>query len=238
MRLPYLQANAGQLIELAWYVICGVNADPETKGMAAQLAAVRMILKQRLGARNDAADDVVEARAIRAMALLLISRWLKQLSLDATAAFAGKKQSPDYVRILPMSPSKMLGQSAAARMDSIAKVIKALAHPATPKSLHPAGEKGKLLLANLAQHEAHVTAQRAVWSDRLDDVNVARKQWFTAYKSLHSALKLKFPDDEDRVDAYFDQPPTAKGQSVEAAGTAVVDEPEVEDKTGQPGEVA
>lgn len=216
MRLPHIKASAGQLIELAWFAICAVNADDETQGAAADLLACRTGLKVRLGKRNDAADNVVQARAVRAMALLKASKWLRQLGLDTTAAFAGKKQSPDYLRILPMAPSKMISQSAAARADSIAKVLKALAHPATPKSLHPSAEKGKLLLAALVQCEAHVTEHRAIWSDRVDDINVARTAWFTAYKSLNAALTLKFPDDKERVNAYFDEPSVGTSKADEA----------------------
>jgi len=35
--------------------------------------------------------------------------------------------------------------------------------------------------------EEHVVAARAVWSDRSDEIKVARATWFTAYKSLHAA---------------------------------------------------
>ena len=103
-----------------------------------------------------------------------------------------------------------MAQAAADRVIAVQNVLKALAHPATPKSLTPQIKVGEALLKALITREAGVVAAQAVVKDRVDDIRVIRKTWFTAYKSLESALALKFPDDAERVNAYFDEPPKAK----------------------------
>lgn len=210
MRLPHLKASLGALLELAWYAVCAVEADPEVAGLQKAVADARLALRKLRDARNDASDDLVKARALRGIALLAVAKWLRQLGLDTTAAFGGKKNSLDYLRIFPIAPSKMVAQSAADRVISVQNVLKALAHPSTPKALTPQIKAGEAALKALTVREAGVVAAQGVMKDRIDDIRVARKAWFTAYKSLESALALKFPDDRERVDAYFDDPPKAK----------------------------
>jgi hypothetical protein len=222
MRLPQIKASLGSLLELAWYAICAVEADPEVANTEKALLAARQALKKLRDARNDAADDLVKARALHGMALLAVAKWLRQLGLDATAAFGGKKNSLDFKRIFPMAPSKMMGQAAAERVASMQQVLKALAHPATPKSLTPAIKSGEALLKVLEAKKAGVSAAQSVEKDRVDDIRVARVTWFNAYKSLEAALTLKFPDDRQRVDAYFDDPPKAKGDASAAEPGAAV----------------
>ena len=153
-----------------------------------------------------------------------MQKWLRQVGLQAAAAFDGTKTSLNYKRILPLPPSKMMAQAAQVRLDSLGKVLKALAHDGTPAVLKTLVALGQPLVDALAQHEALVEAARKVVADRVDDINVARQAWFTAYKSLEAALTLKYPDDAERVDSYFDQPQTGNGT---AAAAAVVPEEKV-----------
>jgi len=210
MRLPHIKASLGALLELAWYAVCAVEADPDVNGLQKQIADARLSLRKARDARNDASDDLVKARALRGIALMAVGKWLRQLNLDTTAAFGGKKKSLDFLRIFPLSPSKMMAQASADRVISVQNVLKALAHPATPKSLAPHAKSGEALLKAFTTREAGVVAAQAVVKDRIDDIRVIRKTWFTAYRSLESALALKFPDDAERVNAYFDEPPKAK----------------------------
>ncbi len=213
MRLPQQKASLGILLDLAWFAICAMEADPDVAGLQGDLAATRLSLRTQRDARNNAVDDVVKARALRAIALLGIWKWLRQLNLDTVAAFGGKKKSLDYLRIFPMPPSQMMKQSAHDRVLSAQAVLKALAHPATPKALAPAIKPGEAALKLLQTREAGVTAAQAVAKDRVDDIHVLRAAWFTRYKSLESALALKFPDDAERVNAYFDEPPKPKAET-------------------------
>ncbi len=187
-----------------------MESDPEVAGLQKNIAAARLALRKHRDGRNDASDDLVKARALRGIALLAVSKWLRQLNLDTAAAFGGKTSSLDYVRIFPLAPSKMMAQAAADRIVSVQNVLKALGHAATPKALAPNIKTGEAVLKALTAREAGVVAAQAVVKDRVDDIRVARKAWFTAYKSLESALALKFPDDPERVNAYFDEPPKAK----------------------------
>ncbi len=54
---------------------------------------------------------------------------------------------------------------------------------------------------------------QGVVKDRIDDIRVIRKTWFTAYRSLESALALKFPDDAEQVNGYLDEPPQPKADA-------------------------
>ena len=219
MRLPHIKASSGQLIELAWFAVCAVEADEDVKGMEATVLARRTNLKKALSNRNDASDNLVKTRAHRAGVRLKVQKWLRQVGLQAAAAFDGKKTSLDYKRILPLPPSKIMAQAAKVRLESLGKVLKALVHAGTPAVLKPLAALGQPLVDTLAQHETLVEAARKVVTDRVDDIGVARQAWFTAYKSLEAALTLKFPDDAERVDSYFDQPQVANG-TVAAAPVA------------------
>lgn len=221
MRLPQIFASLGSLLELAWFVICSVQADDDVNGLEKGLAAERAKLKKLRDARNDAADNLVKARAQQAIALLRLAKWLKQLALETTAAFGGKKKSLDYLRIFPVPASKMLAQGISDRVKSVEAVLKALAHPATPKTLTPAIKTGEALLKALNTASQGVVAAQLVVRDRADDIRAARQDWFKAYRSLHAALVQKFPDDLDRVNAYFDKPATGSPVNGETATPAV-----------------
>ena len=79
--------------------------------------------------------------------------------------------------------------------------------------MHRWAPSGEALLKALTTREAGVVAAQGVVKDRIDDIRVIRKTWFTAYRSLESALALKFPDDAERVNAYFDEPPKPKADA-------------------------
>jgi hypothetical protein len=217
MRLPKITASSGQLVELAWFVICALHADEDETGpQAGGIVHARAELKARMAHRNQAADDLIAARALRRVARQRVARWLTQLGLDANAAFGGqkkKKKSLAYQLLLPMAPSLMMAQGSVARMESLAKVLKGLAHADTPAVLKAQADKGTHLIKALAEQEAHVLAAQSVIADRVHEISVARKQWFTAYKSLEASLTLKFPDDADRVSSYFDTPPSPQAKA-------------------------
>jgi hypothetical protein len=223
MRLPRNSASSGLLVELAWFLICALHADVDDVGedAAKGVSHARAALKTRMAHRNQAADDLIAARAGRRVARHRVARWLKQLGLDTTAAFGGNKKALGYQLILPMAPSTMMGQGTVARMESLGKVLKALAHPDTPAGLQAQAALGHKLIQALVQHEVKVQAAEAVVGECVHEIAIAREDWFTAYKSQEAALTLKFPTDAERVDSYFDAPPTTKAkatpETVEAA---------------------
>ena len=47
---------------------CAVEADPDVTGLQKPIADARLGLRKARDARNDAADDVVKARALRGIA--------------------------------------------------------------------------------------------------------------------------------------------------------------------------
>lgn len=216
MRLPANTAAVRILIELGWFAVCAIEADDETDGLQGEMATADKALRASLGVRNRADDERVRARARNSVAKQRFAAWLRQLGLDAKAAFGGKTQAPGYVRLLPLAPSKLMSQDAVTRRKTIGKVIDALAQADTPPALAASAERGKQLLAAWDATEALVTQAQEAFATAVQGVRAERNAWLLAYKRLHASLEHRFVADPDRVESYFDQPPVAtKADEVE-----------------------
>ncbi len=206
MRFPKTSAGIGALLELGWFAICAFLADLDVAGQETLFHQVVLDMRKAVADRNTARDESVKMRAVRSVALRNWRKWLQQNYLDGVAAFGGKKQSLEFLRIYPAPPSGLLNQSAEDRLKSGEKLLKALADPATPPALAKSAVDGKKRLDAVTAAEKGVTAALAVVDSHVHNIAVVRAKWFPAYTALHASAVAKFPDDKDRVESYFDSP--------------------------------
>lgn len=209
MRLPKATAGIGSLLELGWFAVCAFLADLDVAGMEKAFHQVLLDTRKAVLDRNAARDELIKMRAVRSVALRNWRKWLQQNYLDGVAAFGGKKQSLEFLRIYPAPPSGLLNQSADERVKSGDKLLAALANPATPAALAKSATEGKKRLDSVVAAEKAVATAQAVVDSRVHDIAVVRGKWFPAYVALHASAVAKFPDDKDRVESYFDSPAAA-----------------------------
>ena len=207
MRFPQLSTAISVLINLGWFLICALRAEPETAGMDAVMTAADDGVRKSIGARNKATDMLTAARAYRAVCRRQAGRWLLRVSLDLNRSFDNKKQALGYVRILPKPPSALLRLGIADRMAAFEAVLRALKDPQTPKELAALATEGAKRIDALRGADQGVTAAEIELSKTVHGIAVAREAWFAAYRAAYGALLAKYPLDKDTVESFFDEPP-------------------------------
>ena len=203
MRAPALNASNGDLIPFGHFAWVSVEVDDETAGLGLPLKASDQNLRKAVGARNQSADGLVEARARRGVPRRRLNKWLRQLERDAKAAFGGDTRCVAYVRILPRTAAQTLKLPHAERWKAVGNTVAALLHADTPKVLAASQKAGDALVKQLATCDATVTSAQAAVTAAMLDIKTARTAWFEAVRGLQGALQQKFTTDRDRIDSYF-----------------------------------
>lgn len=233
MRFPSLSIAVSVLINLGWYLICALRAEPETVGMDAAMTAADEGIRKSIGARNKATDLLTAARAYRAVCRRQAGRWLVRAALDISRAFEGKKQALGYQRLLPKPTHVVLRMGIAERMAAFEAVLRALKDPQTPKELAALATEGQKRIDALRGADQGVAAAEIERGKAVHGIAVAREAWFGAYKASYGALLAKYPLDKDTVESFFDEPPAVNKKAV---ADAVVAAPLVAPEDSEGGE--
>ena len=221
MRFPQPTSAVDIFIDLMWYLICALRADPETLGMDVAAQAALGQLKGALAARNEAKDMLVLTRAQRAVAQRMVDQWLAQVVLDANAAFGGKKQDLGYQRLLPKPRTEVMRQNVTDRRKDLDAILRAMESKETPAAVANHHAQGKKLCQALRVAEEGVDGALVVFGEKVHQIQVVRVAWMATYKSAHASLTLKYPLKPEVVESFFDDPPRASKKVVEAVAPVV-----------------
>lgn len=206
MRFPTLATPIATSIDLGWFAICSTKADADTRGLEGDLAGKHQDVKHALGARNQVRDDLTLARAVRAVAWRRGYSWLKQLNLDLTAAVGGKRKDVRLQRVLPLAPAKVFKLGRDKAREAFRAAVEALDHPDTPASAKAAKKAGAALLAEIVAADKEIVAKERQLDEAQKAIVRAREAWLVGYRGLFGALTVKFPEDKQMVESFFESP--------------------------------
>ena len=213
MRMPPPNTAVSDLIALGRFAAISVAVDDETAGLEADMKKEDLALRASLGPRNQAADDLLEARAKRRVPRRRGVPWLKQGERQCKTSFHGETDSPEYRRILPKSAAKILALPEDERYLTIGNVVAALSQPQTPKELAAMAKAGAGFVAAQTTADAEVKKKQTALSQAILGIHAARAAWLDAYKGLFGQLVAKFKNDRERIESYFMATSTKKVQA-------------------------
>ena len=200
--MPAETDSINVLVNYGRYAISRVRADPGVKALSGVLATPHTALLKQIGARNQAADALIDCEANRDFAFAQFGEVVLDLGRQAYAHF-GSRKADAYLRLFPEAPSALAELPIKDRAVKLGALVKEFKAAETPKAFAPTvkvlGEWWEKLQAGQGAVDA---AAGALDKERKAE-GVARKGWFDGYKRLHAQLTDKYPSEKKRVDGYF-----------------------------------
>jgi hypothetical protein len=202
MRFPTSSDSVQTLINLGRYASSRVRADPEVKSLAYLIADAQATLVKAIGARNGAADLLIDREAVRDHAVLQLNNVVMDLGRQAYAQF-GSRSDKGYLRLFPQAPSAIALVPDRERQSVLTGFIKEWKSAQTPKAFAPTVKKLLEAWAAVEAADTGVAAHDAQLMAEREAEGAAREGWYAGYRRLHAQLTDKFPQDKGRVESYF-----------------------------------
>lgn len=202
MPLPALATKSGTLVRDGIYIIANLKADLETADLVEVVAPDQAALKKQMAVRTDTDTTAIEASAVADARLNALKRSIVHLGTRAFGFYLSRK-ADGYLRLLPQSPSQIIGLPVAQRTVAFDRLKKAAQAAETPKELGPTVKE--LVAAYDAFTGAAATDKTADEALRaaLALEKKAVDAWHTAVRRLRGRLIDRFPRDSKRVGTYF-----------------------------------
>lgn len=202
MPMPSLTLGAGSIIRDGIYIIANVKADPATVAEAHLVVVPQSVVVKAVTARRDADATALESGALYDRRLSAAQEAVVALGIKAFGHF-GSRTSPEYLRLFPAAPSKLIAAPTATRTAGFAALAKALAAQELPKELAASAAAVKDAFAVLDAASAADAAANEALRQAVAAEKATADTWHTAVRTLRGRLIMLFPRDAKRVNSYF-----------------------------------